>query len=256
MIYQTAKDWNTAPHKKVALLGMSGLGKTFLSDMLRNGGDWFHYSVDYRIGTHYIPSTVTFDNLTPLSNYLGKPGDPAKGGIPFEEYIKRQRLHRVAEISSLKDTALFVSKAQETCAHFICDTSGSICEVVSPENPNDPVLTSLSAAVLPVWIRGNGNHTEELVRRFASAPKPMYYDEEFLRAKWAQYLSERAITETQVDPDDFILWGYREQLEHRLPLYAAIAEKWGVTVEADEVTQIRNATDFTDLIAKAIDRKT
>ena len=256
MIYETANDWNNATHKKVALLGMSGLGKTYLSDMLQSGGEWFHYNVDYRIGTHYIPSDVTFENLTPLSNYLGKPGNPDKGGIPFEEYIKRQREHRAAEIASLNDTAMFVDKAQETRAHFICDTSGSICEVATPDDPNDPVLTALSAAVLPVWIRGNGNHTEELVRRFATAPKPMYYDEEFLRTKWAQYLSERGITEAEVNPDEFILWGYREQLEHRLPLYAAIAEKWGVTVEANEVAKIRTATDFTALIAKAIDRNT
>jgi len=256
MIYATASDWNEAAHKKVALLGMSGLGKTYLSEMLGNGGAWFHYSVDYRIGTHYIPSDVTFNDLSALSNYLGKPGNPNKGGIPFEEYIKRQREHRAAEIASLKDTALFVDKAKETCPHFICDTSGSICEVVTPEDPQDPVLTALSASVLPVWIRGHANHTEELVRRFSSAPKPMYYDEAFLRAKWAQYLAERAISEADVDPDDFILWGYREQLEHRLPLYAAIAKNWGVTVEADEVAQVRNATDFTDLISTAIDRKT
>ena len=256
MIYNNAKSWNAAAHKNVALLGMSGLGKTYLSDMLQNGGAWFHYSVDYRIGTHYIPSNVTFEDLSALSNYLGKPGNPDKGGIPFEEYVKRQRQHRAAEIAALKDTAQFITKAQETCAHFICDTSGSICEVVTPDDPQDPVLTALSAAVLPIWIRGNASHTEELVRRFAAAPKPMYFNEAFLRTKWAQYLSERGITEAQVDPDAFLLWGYREQLEHRLPLYAAIAQNWGVTIEADEVTQIRNATDFTALIAKAIDRNT
>jgi hypothetical protein len=256
MLYSTASDWNAAAHKNVALIGMSGLGKTYLSDMLQSGGEWFHYNVDYRIGTRYIPSDITFDDLSALSAYLGKPGNPDNGGIPFEEYINRQRQHRAAEIAALNDTALFVDKAQETCDHFICDTSGSICEVVTPDDPQDSVLTALSATVLPVWIRGNENHTEELVRRFASAPKPMYYDEEFLRTKWAQYLSERGITEAEVDPDEFLLWGYREQLEHRLPLYAAIAQNWGVTVEADEVTQIRNATDFTALIAKAIDRKT
>ena len=264
MIYSTASDWNAAAHKNVALLGMSGLGKTFLSDMLHSGGEWYHYSVDYRIGTHYMDDyfgnaqDITFENLEPLSTYLGKPGNPDKGGIPFEEYVKRQQQHHAAEIAALKDAALFVNKAQNTLGygHFICDTSGSICEVVDPNDPHDPTLTALSEAVLPVWIRGNASHTEELVRRFSTAPKPMYYDEEFLRSKWAQYLSERGVTESNVDPDEFILWGYRELLDHRLPLYAAIAQNWGVTIEADEVTQIRNANDFTALIAKAIDRKT
>ncbi|PCJ73989.1 MAG: ATPase [Rhodobacteraceae bacterium] len=262
MIYNTAADWNNAAHKNVALFGMSGLGKTYLSDMLHSGGEWYHYSVDYRIGTHYMDDyygnahDITFENLAPLSSYLGKPGNPDKGGIAFEEYIKRQRQHRVAEIAALKDTAKFVTKAQANYAHFICDTSGSICEVVAPDNPQDPVLTALSAAVLPVWIRGDESHTEELVRRFSAAPKPMYYDEEFLRQKWTQYLAAREISETDVDPDDFILWGYREQLDHRLPRYEAIAKNWGVTITANEVAQIRDTTDFTDLIAKTIDRNT
>ena len=82
----------------------------------------------------------------------------------------------------------------------------------------------------------------------------MYYNEDFLRAKWAEYLSERDITEAEVDPNDFIRWGYGELLQHRLPVYAAMAKNWGVTVEADEVREIRDAQDFTALIAKAIDR--
>ena len=111
---------------------MSGLGKTRIAAMLREEADWFHYSVDFRIGTRYmgehivdnfkreamrnpflrqllrsdsiyIASNITFHNLEPLSTYLGKPGDPAKGGIPFDEYLRRQRQHRGAEISATRD---------------------------------------------------------------------------------------------------------------------------------------------------------
>ena len=37
----------------ITLLGMSGVGKTHLSALLRRN-DWFHYSGDYRIGTRYL----------------------------------------------------------------------------------------------------------------------------------------------------------------------------------------------------------
>ena len=116
MLYETPEDWQRAPHKRVALFGMSGLGKTRIAAMLREEADWFHYSVDFRIGTRYmgehivdnfkreamrnpflrqllrsdsiyIASNITFHNLDPLSTYLGKPGDPAKGGIPFDDYL-------------------------------------------------------------------------------------------------------------------------------------------------------------------------
>ncbi|GIR95455.1 MAG: hypothetical protein CM15mP98_04250 [Paracoccaceae bacterium] len=36
--------------KRFALLGMSGLGKTFISRRLAEKDDWSHYSVDYEIG--------------------------------------------------------------------------------------------------------------------------------------------------------------------------------------------------------------
>ncbi len=287
MLYDSAKDWIDAPHKRIALFGMSGLGKTYLSEMLRGTGDWFHYSVDFRIGTRYmgehivdnfkreamrnpflskllksdsiyIASNISFNNLDPLSTYLGKPGNPDKGGIPFEEYIKRQRQHHAAEVAATLDSDLFVTKAFDIYGydHFVADTSGSICEIVEPDAPNDPVLLALTDAVLPVWIRGDQSHRDELVKRFSKAPKPMYYREEFLRAKWAEYLASHDVAERDVDPDDFILWGYQELLDHRMPLYRSMAENWGVTIDADEVRDIRDEQDLTQLIATAIDRKT
>ena len=50
MLYKSPSDWNTSQSKSIMLFGMSGLGKTYISELLRNNGDWFHYSVDYRIG--------------------------------------------------------------------------------------------------------------------------------------------------------------------------------------------------------------
>ncbi len=282
MIYKTAQDWRNAKHKRIMLFGMSGLGKTFISEMLRDGGDWFHYSVDYRIGTRYlgehivdnfkreamrqpflrellrsdsiyIASNLTFNNLSPLSTFLGKPGDPDKGGIPFEEYLRRQRLHREAEIAATLDTIPFMQKALDLYdyEHFVCDTSGSVCEVVEADDPNDPVMSAISAEVLPVWIEGRNEHTNELVRRFDRAPKPMYYRENELHAHWERYCSEKGLTESDVDPDDFIRYGYRRQVEDRLPRYAAIAKRWGVTVQSADVEKVKTPEDFEALIERA-----
>jgi hypothetical protein len=205
----------------------------------------------------YIASNISFENLAPLSTYLGKPGDAAKGGIPFEEYVRRQRQHREAEIAALLDTPRFIEKAREIYgySHFMCDTGGSICEVVDPEDPADPVLTALSETVLLVQIRGTDALEAELVRRFEKAPKPMYYPEDFLRQSWARYLAEHDMAETDVDPDAFIAWGFRQLLAHRIPRYAAIARNWGVTVEAAEIAAVSTPEDFDDLIATALERR-
>jgi hypothetical protein len=286
MIYQTPQAYLDAPQKAVALFGMSGLGKTRTAAMLRSEGDWFHYSVDFRIGTRYmgehivdnfkreamrnpflrqllrsdsiyIASNITFANLAPLSTYLGKPGDPTSGGIPFEEYVRRQRQHREAEIAALRDTPLFIDKARDIYgySHFMCDTGGSLCEVVNPDNRDDPVLTALARNVLLVHIRGTEAHSDELALRFEKAPKPMYYPESFLRQVWADYLAETGSAADAVDPDAFIVWGFRRLLAHRIPRYNAIGEHWGVTVEAAEIEALRTPGDFDALIAKSIGRR-
>jgi hypothetical protein len=286
MQHRTAADWRAAPHKRVALFGMSGLGKTRTAAMLRETAAWFHYSVDFRIGTRYmgehivdnfkreamrnpflrellrgdsiyIASNITFHNLAPLSTYLGKPGDAARGGIPFDEYLRRQRQHRAAEIAATRDTLLFIAKARDIYGydHFVCDTSGSLCEIVDPDDPHDPVLIDLAAASLPVWIRGTEAHARELEARFDRAPKPMYYPEPFLVALWERYRAERGLAPDAVDPDDFVRHGFRALIAHRLPRYAAIAARWGATVEAEEIAALRDPADFDELIALALARR-
>ncbi|RMD47820.1 MAG: ATPase [Alphaproteobacteria bacterium] len=286
MLYRTAADWRAAPRKRVCLFGMSGLGKTRTSSILRESGQWFHYSVDYRIGTRYmgehivdnfkkeamrnpflasllrsdsiyIASNITFDNLAPLSTYLGKPGDPARGGLSFAEYMRRQAQHREGEIGALLDTPHFIERAKEIYDydHFVCDSGGSICEVVDPWDPADRVLSCLAAHHLMVWIRGTEAHTEELIRRFRRAPKPMYYEPAFLTQLWSEYLAlTGARDERDVDPDAFAVWAYEKAMAHRQPRYAAMAERWGITVEAEEVAAVRDEADFVDLIAEALDR--
>src|SRR5699024_379865 len=150
----------------------------------------------------HIESKLTFENLAPLSTYLGKPGDPAKSGIAFEEYNRRQRQHREAEISSMRDTVHSLQRAEELYGYatFLCDTSGSVCAVVDPEVRDDSVLSTLSRHLLFVQIRGTDADAEELARRFDRDPKPMYYPESFLRETWAAYITERGVAEDRVDP--------------------------------------------------------
>lgn len=285
MIHASGNDYLAARAKRVMLFGMSGLGKTYLANMLRDQGDWFHYSVDYRIGTRYmgeyiadnfkreamkvpllrdllmtdsvyIASNITFDNLAPLSTYLGKPGDPKKGGVPFVEYMKRQDQHRAAEIAATLDTARFMERAEDIYGYrnFVCDTSGSICEVVEPDDPADPVMRQLADTLLLVWIKGSDAHTAELVRRFDRAPKPMYYQPAFLHAAWEEYRATHSVSEETCDPDHFVRWTYARALAHRQPRYAAMA-RWGITITAEEVAQVGSAADFDALLARALDRR-
>ena len=283
MLYDSARAWRQATSRRIMLFGMSGLGKTHVSNLLRAQGGWFHYSVDYRIGTRYmcehladnskreatkvqllrellmsdsvhIASNITFNNLAPLSTYLGKPGDPDKGGLPWSEYLRRQEQHRRAEAAAMLDTAPFIDRAKALYGYdnFVCDSSGSICEIVDPSDPDDPVLSALAASLLPVWIEGTEDHTQELIRRFDRAPKPMCYQPEFLEAAWSTYLDEHGVEPDKVDPDDFVRWTYARALAHRQPRYRQMAERWGVKVSASAIAKVSNEADVVDLIAEAL----
>ncbi|PJA60392.1 MAG: ATPase, partial [Rhodobacterales bacterium CG_4_9_14_3_um_filter_71_31] len=47
-------------------------------------------------------------------------------------------------------------------------------------------------------------------------------------------------------------WGFRRLIARRRPLYGAIADNWGVTVEADAVAGLRSAADFDAMISRAL----
>lgn len=283
MLFKSPKDFHDAPRHAVTVFGMAGVGKTWLASLLRRN-NWFHYSVDYRIGTRHmgeyitdnfkveamkvpflgdllrsdsikISSNITFANLDPLSTYLGRPGDVTKGGLPMEEYCRRQEQHRVAEIAALLEVPNFVRRAREVYAYqdFIADTGGSLIEVVDLDDPNDPVIRTLAEHTVLIYIRGTDKDASELVRRFRQSPKPMYYRPHFLQAKWAEFKQINNVTDdSKVDPDAFGAWGFEALLQDRLPRYQRLADEHGYTVDASDLATVRDGEEFVDLISSAI----
>jgi len=286
MLYNTGLEWKRSSNKRISLFGMSGVGKTFIANILRESKEWFHYSVDYRIGTRYLgeeivdnfkkeamkipflrehllndsiylSSNITFNNLSPLSGFLGKPGKTSSGGIDFNEYVLRQRKHYNAEINATNDTALFSQKSVEIYGykHFISDTSGSLCEIVNPEDPRDKVLKALQKNTLPVWVKGSQNQTDQLLERFKKSPKPMFYNESFLKEKWAEYLMVYNENPDEVEPDNFMSYGFNALILRRLPIYEKIATNWGVTLQATDITELTTPDELIEIIAEAVDKK-
>jgi hypothetical protein len=283
MHFKSPDEFHDAPRHAVTVFGMAGVGKTRLAALLRKS-QWFHYSVDYRIGTRHmgefitdnfkmeamkvpflrellrtdsikIASQITFANLDPLSTYLGRPGDPKKGGLPIDEYRRRQEQHRSAEIAALLEVPRFISRAHDLYGYdnFIADTGGSLIEVCDPDDANDPVIKTLSQSTALIYIRGTEKDAEELVRRFRHSPKPMYYQPPFLTKKWAEFKKLNKITDdARVDPDKFGAWGFEALLHDRLPRYQKLADKFGYTIDAADLATVRDGEEFVDLVAAAI----
>jgi hypothetical protein len=278
----TIDEFRAWKHKSVTLLGMSGVGKTHLSMLLRNH-NWFHYSGDYRIGTRYldepimdlikqqamqapflrdllrrdwihIRNNIKVDDLGPVLSFVGKLGDPELGGVPLEEFSRRQALYREAEIAAMQDVPEFIRKAQEIYGYdnFVNDVGGSLCELDEPS-----VIDLLVKHSLILYIRVTEEAEEEaLIRRAQSSPKPLYYRPGFLAEQLREYLGLRGLAfAAQVDPDDFCSWVFPRLFRSRVPRYEAIARPHGYTVTSHEVTVVRDEQDFLDLVESAIARK-
>lgn len=272
------EEFLACPSKRVTLLGMSGVGKTRLANMLRND-QWFHYSVDYRIGTRYldepildniktqamqvpflrdlllsdsiyISNNITVDNLEPLSTFLGMLGDPDKRGLALSEFKRRQRLHLQGEINATRDVQSFIEKAKTIYGydHFLNDASGSFCEI-----DDNSVIETVAENTLMIYIKTSPEDEVFLIERAASNPKPLYYREAFLDAQLADYYAITGLQYTaQVDPSDFVRWVFPRLFKTRLPRYEAIAEAHGYVISARDAFEVKNADEFLQLISDAL----
>lgn len=267
-------------NRSVTLLGMSGVGKTHLSMTLRRH-DWFHYSGDYRIGTRYlgepildlvkqqamqvpflrdllrrdyihISNNISVDNLGPVLSFVGKLGDPGRGGVPLHEFQRRQAQYRSAEIEAMRDVPEFIRKAHEIYGyrHFVNDVGGSLCELEEPA-----VIESLVRHTMILYIEAGAEYEAELIRRAQEDPKPLYYRPAFLAEQLGVYLSERGLEyAAQIDPDDFTRWVFPRLFRSRVPRYEAIAREHGYIVSAEDVARVRDQRDFLELLEAAIAR--
>ena len=280
-MHMTRNEFVKWPQKAVTLLGMSGVGKTHLAYRLPMN-NWFHYSGDYRIGTKYlsepildnikrqamqvdflrdllrsdsiyIANNISVHNLEPVSTFLGKIGRADMGGLPINEFKRRQSLHMQAETAAMHDVAEFIDKAHEIYGydHFLNDAGGSICEL-----PPGPAIDALTEHTLILYLKADAEMEEELVRRSISDPKPMYFNESFLDRKLAEYLSRESLgSADEIEPDAFAKWIFPELIEYRRPLYEALANEHAYTVDAALIGSVNSESDFIEMIAESIDRK-
>lgn len=265
-------------NKRITLIGMSGVGKTYLSKIINTDNSWFHFSADYRIGTQYLEKDIinnislkmqenktlknllknnsinikpntTFDNLEPISNFLGKIGNPEKDGLPLDEFIKRQKLHLKAEKMAMQEVPDFInSSLSKGFKHFINDTSGSICEIA-----DENIYKIIAKHTQIIYIKASSSYKNKLIKRARNKFKPLYYEKKFLQNAIKSYLKEKKFVYiAQINPDDFLYWVFPKLIESRMPKYQYIADKYGCTISSDEIYKCKNAKEIINLLEQHI----
>lgn len=275
----SANEFSKSANKRLTLLGMSGVGKTHLAKLLSNDEKWYHYSGDYRIGSQYLDAAIlnnikqkikqddylanllnnhaisiknhiSFDNLSSVANFLGKLGNPELGGLPIDQFTKRQALHKQAEINAMGDVAKFIKKSKAAgFANFINDAGGSLCEL-----DDDKAYQTLSEHTLILYIKTSEDNQSALIKRAQTHPKPLYYQADFLNAQLTHYLADNDLTYVaQIEPDAFVRWVFPRLLAHRAPKYEAIAKRYGYTIDSQDLYLCTDAKQAIELISGALD---
>lgn len=249
----TKSDFSAIENKVITLMGMSGVGKTYLSMMLARE-KWFHYSCDLQIGTTYLgqeiektlgeSNKITADDLSQLSRYVGQVG---KQGLSIEEFKRRQNNYIDAECQSLRELQDVVRHGiAQGYENVLNDSTGSFCEI-----DNDTILDSVDENSLIVYIKASAEEEKEVLIRAQEYPKPMFFSPERFDYWIEEYRAEKNLKSCDdFDTKDFGRWVFPRLFENRLPKYQAIADKYGVTISSEEFQGVDTADDFLKIILR------
>ncbi len=241
----TISEFNDIENKVITLMGMSGVGKTYLSTMLEGQG-WKHYSCDYQIAKDIgLGDQVTKQDISALSHYVGRLGNPAKGGFALDEFKKRQRTYFEAECASLNALKKKVSKAHEDgFTHVVNDSTGSMCEI-----DDDTLFDFVDEHSLIVYIKASPEEEKAVLKRAQEYPKPLFYSPERFDYWLAEFLSDQGLSAAEeIEPDEFSRWVFPRLFENRLPKYQAIADKYGTTIPSEAFRDVKTEDEFLAVI--------
>lgn len=237
----TAAEFLDSPRKSVTLMGMSGCGKTHFSKKLAEWG-WTRFSCDEYIGEKLLQK----QEIGALSQFIGKLGNPQKGGLDLAEFKKRQQMYTDAEGDALLEAA----KMQKN-KHFVNDSTGSLCEISDAK-----ITDAIGAETLFVYIKTSKEEEDKVLERARTHPKPLFFPPAKFDGWLGEYMKDNKLAGIErVEPDDFARWVFPKLFESRLPKYQALADKHGVTIPSSIFHKFESVDDFVRGVASALESK-
>tara|TARA_B100000927_G_scaffold287328_1_gene280051 strand:- start:2023 stop:2283 length:261 start_codon:yes stop_codon:yes gene_type:complete len=83
----------------------------------------------------------------------------------------------------------------------------------------------------------------------------MYYEENFLHSLWQTFKIGSKDTEDKINPDDFMIFGFKALIERRKAIYDMIAKNWGIRLNFENLRNVKTAADLMEAVQSEIESK-
>ena len=291
----TLDEFRAWENKRVTLVGMSGVGKSYLSAKLR-GSNWFHYSGDYRIGTQAYLLGGLHDEIGTryLDEHIIDMIKHQAIKVPFLKellrndwiYIKNNiRVNDLGpvlsfvgklgnpeqggvEIDEFIERQAIYRKAEVDAMYDIPHFIKKAQEIYGyPHFVNDVggslceldepgVMDILVDNTLILYIQvTNAAQEQVLIERAVSDPKPLYYRPEFLQQHLQLYFEETGLEYAAQIDPDDFARWVFPRLFHSRLPRYDAIARLGYTVTSEEVDKVQTDDDFMQLLEMAIERE-
>ena len=145
---------------RVALVGMSGVGKTFWTRHLAATGRptiCCDDLIEQRLSPHLAPGG--FSGINGVARWMGWPDGPT--------YAERQAAYLAAEIAALDQ--VLIGLEQNPAGELILDTTGSVIYA------GNHLLLRLRRLMTVVYLAASVEEQQLLIHRYLSDPKPVLW---------------------------------------------------------------------------------
>jgi shikimate kinase len=184
-----------AGHLRLALIGMSNVGKTYWAKLLAQDG-FAHICCDdlieQKLG-HELLELGYVGGIADMAKWLGQPYD--------ERFAANQQRYLQLETDVMQEIIASLEDGSQT-GNIVVDTTGSVVHI-------DPAIRQkLSGLTTVVYLEASGEMQQEMFQLYIAEPKPVVWEDKF-KVKAA---------ETQLEA---LVRCYPELLGYRSGLYAA-----------------------------------
>jgi len=170
---------------RIALVGMSNIGKSHWARRIKRDHGFVHYEVDDR-----IQENLSLSSIAKSANWMGHPYD-AGYTAKAKQYLELES-EMTAEASNAE-------------GNVIIDTTGSVIYL------DEEIKNDIKKHNVVIYIKANPKNLDRLKKRFATSPKPLIWGEHFKAVEG-------------VDNHDAMMAQYPSLLRARDEMYAKMAD--------------------------------